>query len=115
MKLSSTHIVFIVQSGLLLVLFFIIIFRKQPEPYVNYNKIRVNMEETISVLKSEFDQLSNENNQLYKKIDSIRYLIPDNKRNLENISKEINKLKNSYTITNYSDSSDLALIRRLSK
>jgi len=115
MKLSATHIVFIVQSILLLILFFIIIFKKDPEPYINYNKIRMNMQETINVLKYEFDQLSNENNVLYDKIDSIKFLIPDNKRNLEKISKEINRLKNAYTTTNYSDSSDVALIRRLSK
>ncbi len=115
MKLSTTHIVFIVQSVLLLILFFIIIFRKAPEPFIDYNKIRMNMQETINVLKYEFDQLQNENLVLYEKIDSIRYLIPDNRQNLENISKEINKLKDAYTITNYSDSSDAALIRRLSK
>ena len=115
MKLSTTHIVFIVQSVLLLILFFIIIFRKPPEPFINYNKIRMNMQETVNVLKYEFDQLQNENSVLYEKIDSIKFLIPDNKKNLENISKEINKLKNTYTITNYRDSSDAALIRRLLK
>ena len=115
MKISSIHIIFIVQSVLLLILFFIIIFKKQPEPYINYNKIRMNMQETINVLKYEFDQLQNENNVLYAKIDSLRLSIPDNKRNLDRISEEINKLKNAYTITNYSDSSDIALIRRLSK
>ena len=115
MKLSTTHIVFIVQSVLLLILFFIIIFRKAPEPFIDYNKIRMNMQETINVLKYEFDQLQNENLVLYEKIDSIRYLIPDNRQNLDKISKEINKLKNAYTTTNYSDSSDIALIRRLSK
>lgn len=115
MKLSATHIVFIVQSVLLLILFFIIIFRKEPEPYINYAKIRMNMQETINVLKYEFDELSNENTVLYKKIDSIKFLIPDNRKNIEKISKEINRLKNSYTFTNYSDSSDIALIKRLLK
>lgn len=115
MKLSVTHIVFIVQSVLLLILFFIIIFKKEPEPYINYNKIRMNMQETINVLKYEFDQLQNENVVLYEKIDSIRDLIPDNRQDLEKISEEINRLKNTYTVTNYSDSSDIALIRRLSK
>ena len=115
MKLSATHIIFIVQSILLLILFFIIIFRKDPEPYINYNKIRLNMQETINVLKYEFDQLSNENTVLYSKIDSMKFLIPDNRRNLERISREINKLKNAYTTTNYSDSTDISLIRRLSK
>ena len=92
MKISSIHIIFIVQSVLLLILFFIIIFKKQPEPYINYNKIRMNMQETINVLKYEFDQLQNENNVLYAKIDSLRLSIPDNKRNLDRISEEINKL-----------------------
>ena len=115
MKLSITHIIFIIQSILLLVLFFIIIFKKAPEPYINYAKIRLNMQETINVLKYEFDQLSNENIVLYSKIDSMKFLIPNNKKNLDRISREINKLKNAYTTTNYSDSSDVALIRRLSK
>ena len=116
MKLSVTHIVFIVQSILLLILFFIIIFRKEPEPYINYNKIRMNMQETINVLKYEFDQLSNENTVLYSKIDSLKFIIPDNKKKLDKISREINKLKNEFSITiNYSDSSDVALIRRLSR
>ena len=115
MKLSATHIVFIVQSILLLILFFIIIFRKDPEPYINYNKIRLNMQETINVLKYEFDKLSNENTVLYSKIDSMKFLIPNNKKNLDKLSEEINRLKNTYTVTNYSDSSDIALIRRLSK
>ena len=110
MKLSTTHIIFIIQSVLLLILFFIIIFRKSPEPYINYNQIRMNMQETINVLKYEFDQLSNENTVLYSK-----FFIPNNKKNLEKISREINKLKNAYTTTNYSDSSDISLIRRLSK
>ena len=101
---------------MLLILFFIIIFRKAPEPYINYAKIRMNMQETINVLKYEFDQLSNENTVLYGKIDSMKFLIPDNKRNLDKISQEINKLKNEFnTKVNYSDSSDVALIRRLSK
>ena len=73
------------------------------------------MQETINVLKYEFDQLQNENVVLYEKIDSIRDLIPDNRQDLEKISEEINRLKNTYTVTNYSDSSDIALIRRLSK
>ena len=33
----------------------------------------------------------------------------------KDLSKEINKLQNAYTTTNYSDSSDISLIRRLSK
>jgi|TARA_R110002096_G_scaffold99981_4_gene221459 uncharacterized coiled-coil DUF342 family protein len=115
MKLSATHIVFIVQSVLLLILFFIIIFKKDPEPYINYNKIRLNMQETINVLKYEFDQLSEENTVLYSKIDSLKFIIPNNKKNLDKISREINKLRNAYSTTNYSDSSDVALISRLSK
>ena len=116
MKLSNTNIIFIIQAILILILFFIIIFKKDADPtYVDYTKIRMNMQETINVLKYEFDQLSNENTVLYSKIDSLKFIIPDNKKNLDKISREINKLKNAYTTTNYSDSSDVALIRRLSK
>ena len=75
----------------------------------------MNMQETINVLKYEFDQLQNENLVLYNKIDSIKFMIPDTRKNLDEISKEINKLQNAYTTTNYSDSSDISLIRRLSK
>ena len=76
----------------------------------------MNMQETINVLKYEFDQLSNENTVLYSKIDSLKFIIPDYKKNLDKISREINKLKNEFSITiNYSDSSDVALIRRLSR
>ena len=57
MKLSSTNIAFIVQAVIILILFFIIVFKKQPEPYVNYNKIRMQMQETINILKYDFDQL----------------------------------------------------------
>ena len=73
------------------------------------------MQETINVLKYEFDQLQNENLVLYNKIDSIKFMIPDTRKNLDEISKEINKLQKAYTTTNYSDSSDISLIRRLSK
>ena len=75
----------------------------------------MNMQETINVLKYEFDQLQNENLVLYNKIDSIKFMIPDTRKNLDEISKEINKLQNAYTTTNYSDSSDISLIRTLSK
>ena len=41
LKLSTTHIVFIVQSILILVLFFVVIFKKSPEPIpFDYNRIK---------------------------------------------------------------------------
>ena len=115
MKLSTTSIAFIVQAVIILILFLIIVFKKKPEPYINYNQIRTDMQETINILKYDFDQLSNENTVLFNKIDSLKFAIPDHKRKLDRISKEINRLNETYTTINYRDSSDAALIRRLSK
>lgn len=115
MKLSSTSIAFIVQAAIILILFLVIVFKKKPEPYINYNQIRKDMQETINVLKHDFDQLSNENTVLFNKIDSLKFAIPDHKRKLDRISKEINRLNETYTTINYRDSSDAALILRLSK
>ena len=116
MKLSSTHIAFIVQASIILILFLVGKFKKPADTIsINYDKIRMQMQETINILKYDFDQLSNENTVLYNKIDSLKFAIPDHQRKLDRISKEINRLNETYTNINYRDSSDAALIRRLSR
>ena len=129
MKLTATHIIFIVQSAFILILFLVVVFRKPPSPtVVDYNKIKSQIEEStkvrvsfperrkesINTLKSEFDSLSGENTLLYKKMDSLKYQMPDNKKSLDKINREIKRLNETYIISNYRDSSDAALIRRLS-
>jgi len=115
MKLTPTHIIFIVQSAFILILFLVIVFRKPISPtVVDYNRIKSQIQESINTLKSEFDSLSIENNGLYKKIDSLKYQIPNNKKSLDKINREIKILNETYINNNYRDSSDAALIRRLS-
>jgi len=115
MKLTATHIIFIVQSVFILILFLVVVFRKPPSPtVVDYNKIKSQIEESINTLKSEFDSLSGENTLLYRKMDSLKYQMPDNKKSLDKINREIKRLNETYIISNYRDSSDAALIRRLS-
>lgn len=115
MKLTTIQIIFIVQSVLILILFLVIVFKKNPDPtIVDYNKIKAQIQESINTLKSEFDSLSEENTILYRKMDSLKYQIPNNKKSLDKINREIKRLNETYIISNYRDSSDAALIRRLS-
>jgi hypothetical protein len=114
-NLTITHIVFIVQSSLILILFFIVIFKKKPEPILfDYNRIKVDMEQSIKSLEENFISLSKENAVLYNMIDSFKMKIPNNKRSLRLISQQIKELNETYIINNYRDSSDAALLRRLS-
>ena len=89
--MKPTYIIFIVQSSFILVLFFILVFKKAPTPMLfDYDRIKNDMEVSIATLQKEFDLISIENSILYK------------------------KLNETYIISNYRDSSDVALIRRLS-
>ncbi len=115
MKITATHIIFIVQSAFILILFLVIVFRKPPDPtIVDYERIKSQIQESINTLKLEFDSLSRDNTVLYKKIDSLKNKIPNNKKSLDNINQEIKRLNEKYSISNYRDSSDAALLRRLS-
>jgi len=115
LKLTITHIVFIAQSGLILILFFIVIFKKKPKPVLfDYDRIKVDMERSIQSLEENFISLSNENAILYRMMDSLKLKIPNNKSSLKLISQQIKELNETYIVNNYRDSSDAALIRRLS-
>tara|TARA_R110002126_G_scaffold182691_2_gene331329 strand:- start:3713 stop:4060 length:348 start_codon:yes stop_codon:yes gene_type:complete len=113
--MKPTYIIFIVQSSFILVLFFILVFKKAPTPMLfDYDRIKNDMEVSIATLQKEFDLISIENSILYEKLDSLKNQIPDNRRSLDKINREIKKLNETYIISNYRDSSDVALIRRLS-
>jgi len=115
LKLTITHIVFIAQSVLILILFFIVIFKKKPEPVLfDYGRIKVDMERSIQSLEENFISLSKENAVLYGMLDSLKMKIPNNKRSLRLISEQLKDLNEAYNFNNYRDSSDAALIRRLS-
>lgn len=114
MRLSATHLVFIVQSVFILILFLIVLLRKKPEEF-DYNRVKGDIESSLRVLEDEFKALSEENIILYNKIDSLKEKIPNNKKSLERINKEIQRLNETYTNFNYRDSTDQAIIRRLSR
>ena len=116
MNLSTTHIVFIAQSILILVLFFVVIFKKSPNPIpFDYDRIKEDMQKSIESLEKEFLLLSEENFILYNKIDSLKNKIPNTENSLRKINEEIKRLNEKYTVSDYRDSSDVALIRRLSR
>ena len=106
MKLTTIQIIFIVQSVLILILFLVIVFKKNPDPtIVDYNKIKAQIQESINTLKSEFDSLSEENIILYRKMDSLKYQIPNNKKSLDKINREIKRLNEKvveYSVDNIS-------------
>ncbi len=107
---------FIAQSILILVLFFVVIFKKSPEPIpFDYNRIKQDMRKSIESLEKEFLLLSEENYILYNKIDSLKSKIPNTENSLRKINEEKKKLKDKYTFRYYRDSSDVVLIRRLSR
>jgi len=81
---------------------------------LDYGRIKNDVEVSISSLQKEFDLISIENGILYNKLDSLKNKIPDNRRTLDKINREIKRLNETYIISNYRDSSDAALIRRLS-
>ena len=116
MKLTNTHLVFISQSAIVLILFFIVIFKKSPEPIpFDYDRIKDDMQSSIETLEKEFLLLSEENFILYNKMDSLKSKIPNTENSLRRINEEIKKLNEKYTVSDYRDSSDVALIRRLSR
>jgi peptidoglycan hydrolase CwlO-like protein len=116
MKLTTTHIVLIVQSVFILILFLVIVFKKKPDPViVDYTRIKNDITNSISILEAEFDQLTKENIVLYNKLDSLKTQIPNNRKSLNNILNKINELNEAYEYLNYRDSTDEAIIRRLSR
>jgi len=115
-KLSITHIVFIAQSVLILILFFIVILKKKPDPVkFDYDRVKEDIQRSILSLEENFISLSEENAILYRMLDSLSLKIPNNKKSLLRISEQIKKLNEANVVIDYRDSSDVALIRRLSR
>jgi peptidoglycan hydrolase CwlO-like protein len=116
MKLTITHIVLIVQSVFILILFLVIVFKKKPDPVIiDYDRIKSDITNSITILENEFNQLVKDNIILYNKLDSLKTQIPNNRKSLNNILNKINELNETYEYLNYRDSTDEAIIRRLSR
>lgn len=116
MKIQGIHIVFVVYSVLLVVLLFALVFRK---PIVNsnidYEKIQHDYRISIADVKVKIDSMAKQNEELFVKLQDLKSSIPDRKKELLQISKEIKKINELYKESNYRDSTDNALIQRLSR
>ncbi len=114
--MSKTDIVMIVQSCMILVLFIVVVTRKQPEPAtIDYNRIKNSYIENIQLINSKIDSIDKSNGFLLAKIDSLKQIIPNYKNTLNNISNQIDSLNESYKYVDYYNSSDSSIISRLSR
>jgi len=114
--MKTHNIVVLVQIGLILVLFLYIVFKKNPTAQeINYGKIQAQMEQAIQTLRNDLSGLKTENKRLYTKLDSITFLVPSQRNKLKSINNQISKIHENFKTYNYTDSSDVRLIQRLSR
>ena len=114
--MSKTDIAFIVQSSIIIVLFLIIVFKKPPvQKDIDYERIKASYIKNIEAINIKIDSIDKSNSVLMNKIDSLKLIIPNHKNILNNISTQIDSLNEKYKVIDYSNSSDSALISRLSR
>jgi peptidoglycan hydrolase CwlO-like protein len=114
--MNKTDIVLIVQSCVIFILFVVVLTRKQPEPaIIDYERIKKGYEDNIKLISLKIDSIDKYNTTLIQKIDSIKQIIPNYKNTLINISKQIDSLNENYNNIDYYNSSDSAIISRLSR
>lgn len=114
--MSKTDIAFIVQSSIIIVLFLIIVFKKPPvQDEIDYDRIKQSYIDNINAINIKIDSIDKSNRVLLAKIDSLKSTIPNHKTILNNISEQIDSLNEKYKGIDYSNSSDSALISRLSR
>jgi archaellum component FlaC len=114
--MSRTDIAFIVQSSIIIVLFLVIVFKKPPvKDEIDYDRIKQSYIDNINAINIKIDSIDKSNRVLLAKIDSLKSTIPNHKTILNNISEQIDSLNEKYKGIDYSNSSDSALISRLSR
>ena len=114
--MSRTDIAFIVQSSIIIILFLVIVFKKPPvQNQIDYDRIKQSYINNINSINIKIDSIDKSNKVLIHKIDSLKQLIPNHKNILNNISSQIDSLNEKYKGIDYSNSSDSALISRLSR
>jgi peptidoglycan hydrolase CwlO-like protein len=116
MKIQGVHIVFMVYSVLVVILVLALVFRKPVvSSGIDYEKIQHDYRVSIADVKSKIDSMAKQNEKLFVKLQDLKSSIPDRKKELLQISKEIKKINELYKESNYRDSTDNALIQRLSR
>ena len=107
--------VVIIQSALILILFFSLVLYPKKEDSLNYDAIREQNEQIIQKLKKQMYYLKHQNNIIAIKLDSLKIKIPKQKEKFNIINDKINSIKENIKTYNYTDSSDQYLINRLSQ
>lgn len=114
--MSKSDIAIIIQSVLILILFLYIVFKKPvKQELIDYDRIKKDYEEKIKMLDNKIDSIDNQSYLILYKIDSLKNIIPNHQNILNNISNQIDSLNENYKNIDYSNSSDSALISRLSR
>ena len=113
--MKDRYIIYIIYSALTVVMFLIIVFRKPQEDIIDYDRIIEGHQVVIDSLRSSIRDMQLQNKELFLKIEDIKSSIPDRRKELLDINKEIQKINELYKNSNYRDSTDNALIRRLSR
>ena len=107
--------VVIIQSALILILFFSLVLYPKKEDSLNYDTIRQQNEQIIEQLKQQMEHLQYQNKIIALKIDTLKIKIPKEQIKLNVINEKINSIKENIQTYNYIDSSDQYLINRLSQ
>ena len=116
--MKAQNIAFIIQMAVIFLLFLYIVFKNNKPPLgVDYERIQKQTQAAISQLKGELITLQKVSAQLYSKLDSLNFAVPLEKQKIKDINTQINRLNENFNKSNinYTDSSDVFLLRRLSR
>lgn len=116
--MKPQNIAYIVQMSVIFLLFLYIVFKNNKPPLgVDYERIQAETQKAINELKGEFITLQKASKKLYLKLDSLNFAVPLEKQKIKDINTQINKLNENFNKSNinYTDSSDVFLLRRLSR
>jgi peptidoglycan hydrolase CwlO-like protein len=113
--MKDRYVVYMLYSVITFVMLLIIIFKKPQENIIDYDRIIKGHQVVIDSLRGSIINIQLQNKELFIKIETIKSSIPDRRKELLQINKEIQKINELYKNSNYRDSSDVALIRRLSR
>ena len=117
-KIEPKNLAYIIQMFVILLLFLYIVFKKEKTPLgVDYERIQRQTQKAISQLKAELITLQRASAQLYTLLDSLTFTVPIERQKIKAINNQINILNENFNKNNinYYDSTDVFLLRRLSR
>ena len=114
--MKPQNIAYIIQMVVIFLLFLYIVLKNNKPPLgVDYERIQKQTKAAISQLKGELITLQKTSAKLYIKLDSLNFAVPLEKQ--KEVNTQINRLNENFNKSNinYIDSSDVFLLRRLSR